>query len=246
MSYRTLTETERADLAARILYEDNHLLVFDKRCGEIVQGDKTGDEPLSETLKAFIAARDGKPGQVFLGVPHRLDRPVSGLTVFAKTSKALERMSELFRQGAVHKTYWALCCAAPAEAEGLLEDWLMRNERQNKSYVVRDGTRPGAKLARLRYRHLSDTERYHLVEVELLTGRHHQIRCQLAHLGCPIKGDLKYGAPRSNPDGGICLLARSIRFEHPVKHTEIGLTAPVPPSWHFADAAASSRSASPR
>lgn len=242
MSYRELTETERADLAGRILYEDNHLMVFDKRSGEIVQGDKTGDEPLSETLKAFIAARDNKRGQVFLGVPHRLDRPVSGVTVFAKTSKALERLSELFRQGGVHKTYWALCCHAPAREEGELQDYLVRNEKQNKSYVVSDGTRPGAKLARLRYRHIGDTERYHLLEVELFTGRHHQIRCQLAHLGCPIKGDLKYGAPRSNPDGGICLLARNIRFEHPVKHTEIDITAAVPPSWHFADTAVSSRS----
>ena len=233
--YRTLSEAEYADIAARILYEDNHLLVFSKRAGEIVQGDKTGDEPLSETLKAFIAQRDAKPGQVFMGVPHRLDRPVSGIVLFAKTSKALERLSEMFRTGAVHKTYWALCCGAPAAPSAQLEDWLLRNEKQNKSFVVRprpDGSVPKeAKLAKLIYRHLGDTDRYHLLEVELLTGRHHQIRCQLAHAGCVIKGDLKYGAPRSNPDGGISLHARSIRFIHPVRKTELSVTAPVPSSW---------------
>ena len=233
--YRTLSDMEFADIASRILYEDNHLLVFSKRAGEIVQGDKTGDEPLSETLKAFIAQRDGKPGQVFMGVPHRLDRPVSGVTLFAKTSKALERLSELFRTGDVHKTYWALCCGAPPAAEGRLEDWLVRNEKMNKSFVARprpDGSVPKeAKLAKLIYRRLGDTERYHLVEVELLTGRHHQIRCQLAHAGCIIKGDLKYGAPRSNPDGSICLHAREIRLVHPVKKTELVVTAPVPPAW---------------
>jgi 23S rRNA pseudouridine1911/1915/1917 synthase len=233
--YRTLSDTEFADISSRILYEDNHLLVFSKRAGEIVQGDKTGDEPLSETLKAFIAQRDGKPGQVFMGVPHRLDRPVSGVTLFAKTSKALERLSELFRTGDVHKTYWALCCGAPPAAEGRLEDWLVRNEKMNKSFVARprpDGSVPKeAKLAKLIYRRLGDTERYHLVEVELLTGRHHQIRCQLAHAGCIIKGDLKYGAPRSNPDGSICLHAREIRLVHPVKKTELVVTAPVPSAW---------------
>ena len=230
MLYRELTEAEYADIEGRILYEDNHLLVLNKRPGEIVQGDKTGDEPLSETLKAFIARRDAKPGQVFMGVPHRLDRPVSGIVVLAKTSKALERLNALFRDGGVHKTYWALCCQRPQAEEALLTDWLVRNEKQNKSYVVK-GPGDGAKEARLRYRYLRSTERYHLIEVELLTGRHHQIRCQLAHLGCPIKGDLKYGAPRSNPDGGISLHARSIRFLHPVKKTEIVLTAPVPASW---------------
>lgn len=230
MTYRELTASEYADLGRRILYEDNHLLLIDKRVGEIVQGDKTGDEPVSETYKAFLAARDGKPGQVFLGVPHRLDRPVSGVTLLAKTSKSLERLAAMFRDGAVHKTYWALCCAAPAEETATLEDWLVRNEKLNKSFVSRPGT-PGAKLARLVYTHLSDTDRYHLLEVQLLTGRHHQIRCQLAHLGCPIKGDLKYDAPRSNPDGGICLHARRIRFLHPVRQTEIDVIAPVPASW---------------
>ena len=219
-----------SDIASRIIYEDNHLLVIDKKVGEIVQGDKTGDEALSETLKAFIKQRDAKPGNVFLGVTHRLDRPVSGLCIFAKTSKALERMNAMFRDGEVHKTYMALCCAAPSRKEGMLEDWLERNEKLNKSFVTRKPG-PKAKLAKLRYRHIADTERYFLLEVELLTGRHHQIRCQLSHMGCPIKGDLKYGAPRSNPDGGICLQAHKITFVHPVKKEPLCLELPLPRSW---------------
>ena len=232
MYYRAIPDEEFKDLESRILYEDNHLLVFNKRAGEIVQGDKTGDECLAETLKAFIARRDSKPGQVFMGLPHRLDRPVSGTVVFAKTSKALERLAGMFREGDVHKTYWALCCAAPASPEGLLEDWLVRNEKMNKTFIAKAGERNrDARLARLRYRYLGPTERYHLVEVELLTGRHHQIRCQLAGMGCVIKGDLKYGAPRSNPDGGICLHARRISLIHPVKKTPLEITAPLPSSW---------------
>lgn len=230
MEYRTLDKAEYDDLASRIVYEDNHLLVFDKKAGEIVQGDKTGDEALSETLKAFVAMRDSKPGKVFMGVPHRLDRPVCGLCIFAKTSKALERLNTMFRNSEVHKTYLALCCAAPQQPEGLLEDWMERNERLNKSFITRKPG-PGAKLAKLRYRHVADTERYHLLEVELLTGRHHQIRCQLSHMGCPIKGDLKYGAPRSNPDGGICLQAHSVTFVHPVRKEELRLVAALPRSW---------------
>ncbi len=229
MTYRQLTEGEYSVFASRILYEDNHLLIVNKLPGEITQGDKTGDECLAESYKAFIAQRDSKPGQVFMGIPHRLDRPVSGICILAKTSKALGRLGEMFKSSGVHKTYWALCCQKPEPAEGLLEDWLIKNEPKNKSYITTE--RPGAKLARLKYRYLRSTESYHLVEVELLTGRHHQIRCQLSHLGCPIKGDLKYGAPRSNPDGGICLHAHEIRFEHPVKHTEISVVAPVPDSW---------------
>ena len=182
MVYRELSEEESGDLARRILFEDNHLLVFNKRVGEIVQGDKTGDEPLSETLKAFIAQRDAKPGHVFMGVPHRLDRPVSGIAVFAKTSKCLERLNAMFRDGEVHKTYWALTCSRPDPEAGELAHWLYRNEKQNKSYAY-DHERNNTKLARLRYRVLRDTERYHLVEVELLTGRHHQIRCQLSAIG---------------------------------------------------------------
>ena len=235
MEYRALGREEFDDLASRIIYEDNHLLVIDKKAGEIVQGDKTGDEALSETLKAFIAMRDSKPGKVFMGVPHRLDRPVCGLCIFAKTSKALERLNAMFRDSDVHKTYLALCCAAPAEPEGLLEDWMERNEKLNKSFITRKPG-PKSKLAKLRYRHIADTDRYHLLEVELMTGRHHQIRCQLAHIGCPIKGDLKYGAPRSNPDGGICLQAHSISLIHPVKKEELRLSAGVPVSWKLPDA----------
>lgn len=228
MEYRILSEEQTRDLQSRILYEDNHLLIVNKKVGEITQGDKTGDECLADVYKALIAKRDSKPGKVFLGIPHRLDRPVSGICVLAKTSKALERMSEMFREGLVHKTYWALCCAAPAQEEALLEDRIDRNEKLNKSFITRSDK---GKIARLRYRHLADTERYHLLEVELLTGRHHQIRCQLSHIGCVIKGDLKYGAPRSNPDGGICLQAHRIRFVHPVKKTEIDITCPAPESW---------------
>ena len=238
MEYRQLTKAEFDDLAGRILYEDNHILAVNKRAGEITQGDKSGDEPLTETCKAFLALRDGKPGRVFLGLPHRLDRPVSGICLLAKTSKALERLAAMFREGGqVHKFYWALCCARPEPPEGRLDGWLVRNERQNKSFIVADGNapkplrHPDAKRALLDYRCLRGTERYHLVEVELLTGRHHQIRCQLAGMGCPIKGDLKYGAPRSNPDGGISLHARRIRFIHPVRKEELEISAPLPASW---------------
>ena len=232
MVYRHLTEEEFTDLAARILYEDNHILIVNKKVGEIVQGDKTSDEPLTETYKAFIAMRDSKPGQVFMGLPHRLDRPVSGIVVLAKTSKALERLNAMFRDGNVTKVYWALVCHEPAQKEKLLEGMLWRNEKQNKSYICRQGAlRKDAKLAKLIYRYIGKTERYFLLEVELLTGRHHQIRCQLSDMGCPIKGDLKYGAPRSNPDGGISLHARRITFIHPVKKEELTIEAPVPTSW---------------
>lgn len=234
MKYRQMNEQEFADISSRILYEDNHLLIFNKKTGEIVQGDKTGDEALCDTLKAFIAKRDSKPSRVFMGVPHRLDRPVSGICLFAKTSKALERLNEMFRSGEVHKTYWALSCNPPANAGTdewtELENYLARNEKQNKSYIVKGGAKE-AKLAKLRFRVAGHTQRYTLLEVELLTGRHHQIRCQLAGIGCCIKGDLKYGAPRSNPDGGICLMARSIHFDHPVRHEEVAIEAPVPDSW---------------
>jgi len=227
MEYRALTPSESESLAERILYEDNHILIVNKLCGEITQGDRTGDECLAETYKAFIAQRDHKPGRVFMGIPHRLDRPVSGIVVLAKTSKALERLSAMFRDGSMHKTYWALCCAAPAKPEAELQDWMIRNEKLNKSFISHEGVK-GAKQARLRYKLLADTDRYHLIEVELLTGRHHQIRCQLSAIGCVIKGDLKYGAPRSNPDGGISLHSRRIAFEHPVSHETIDITAPLP------------------
>ena len=232
MSYRDLSEAEYNDLADRILYEDNHLLIVNKRSGEIVQGDKTGDETLGDKYKIFIAKRDSKPGQVFIGIPHRLDRPVCGITVLAKTSKALERMSELFRAGEVHKTYWALTCACPRPEEADIENYLIRNEKMNKSFVCRNHKdRKDAKLARLHYKLIGHTERYWLCEILLYTGRHHQIRCQLANIGCPIKGDLKYSAPRSNPDGGISLMARHISFIHPIKKTPVEISAPVPPDW---------------
>ena len=232
MEYRHISEEEFKDLADRILYEDNHILIVNKKVGELVQGDKTGDECLALTYKAFIAQRDNKPGKVFLGIPHRLDRPVSGITMFAKTSKALERLAEMFRTGEIHKTYWALCCGRPSPEDGELCDYLTRNEKLNKSFVApRGADTGGAKLARLRYRYLQSTDRYHLLEVELLTGRHHQIRCQLSNMGCVIKGDLKYGASRSNPDGGICLLSRRIEFVHPVRKEPVRVEAPVPESW---------------
>lgn len=224
--YRTLSGEEFADVQRRILYEDNHLLVFNKRSGEIVQADKTEDEALSATLKAFISCRDAKPGGVFLGVAHRLDRPVSGAVLFAKTSKALERINKAFREGEIHKKYWALVCSRPPREEEMLTHYLTRNEQKNKTYASRT-PKAGAKEARLIYKLLQQTQRYYLLEVTLLTGRHHQIRSQLSAVGCPIKGDLKYGAPRSNPDGSISLHARSIRFLHPVRKEEIEITAPL-------------------
>ncbi len=225
--YRLLSEEEFQDIADRILYEDNHILIINKRAGEIVQGDKTGDEPLSETLKSFISQRDDKPGRVFVGVPHRIDRPVSGIALFAKTSKSLERLNAMFQSGDIHKMYWALVEKCPTPEQGELTHYLLRNEKQNKSYAY-DRPVPDAKKAVLKYKLLKATERYFLVEVELLTGRHHQIRCQLSAVGCPIKGDLKYGARRSNKDGGISLHARSISFIHPTKKTEINVVAPTP------------------
>ena len=211
----------------QVLYEDNHVIIVAKRAGEIVQGDKTGDTPLSEKVKAYIKERYAKPGDVFLGVVHRLDRPVSGVVLFARTSKALTRLNEMFRTQAVQKTYWSLVQNEPPQPENTLTHYLVRNEKQNKSYAY-DHERPAAKRAELDYRVISHTERYTLLEIHLHTGRHHQIRCQLAAIGCPIRGDLKYGAPRSNPDGSISLHARSIRFEHPVSHKIIEVVAPPP------------------
>ena len=222
-----------------ILYEDNHIIIVNKAVGEIVQGDKTGDKPLSDIVADYLKERYNKPGAAFVGVPHRLDRPTSGVVVLAKTSKALERLNDMFRRGDVEKTYWAIVGNRPAEDEAELTHWLVRNEQQNKSYAY-DRERPGAKQAILDYRLLVSLTNYHLLEVELKTGRHHQIRCQLAKIGCPIKGDLKYGAPRSNPDGSISLHARRVRFVHPVSHIDIDVTAPVPDNalWQAAEAAA--------
>ena len=221
-----------------VLYEDNHIIAVNKTCNEIVQGDKTGDTPLSETVKAYIKEKYNKPGEVFLGVTHRLDRPTSGVVLFARTSKALTRLNEMFREKSysesgltakrsIKKTYWAIVQGAPKVPEARLENWLVKNEAQNKSYIVKPHTKD-AKQAILNYRTLVRGKSYTLLEVDLETGRHHQIRCQLAAIGCPIKGDLKYGAKRSNPDGGICLHARQIEFIHPVSKEQICITAPTP------------------
>ena len=211
-----------------ILYEDNHIIAVNKTCNEIVQGDKTGDTPLSEMVKAYIKDKYNKPGEVFLGVTHRLDRPTSGVVLFARTSKALTRLNEMFKSHEqIRKTYWAIVQGAPKVPEARLENWLTRNEQLNKSFIAKPGAKD-AKQAILYYKTLVKGDHYTLLEVNLETGRHHQIRCQLAAIGCPIKGDLKYGAKRSNPDGGICLHARKIEFIHPVSKQEICITAPVP------------------
>ena len=215
-----------------VIYEDNHIIIVNKQSGEIVQGDKTGDRPLSDIVKDYIKEKYAKPGAVFLGVVHRLDRPVSGLVVFARTSKALTRLNKMFAEGEVHKTYWAIVKRREGvRREGdewhTLEHWLVRNEKQNKSYAY-DHERPNAKKAVLKYRTIAHSDNYTLLEVRLLTGRHHQIRCQLAAMGCPIKGDLKYGAPRSNPDGSISLMARRVEFIHPVSKESITIEAPIP------------------
>lgn len=211
-----------------VVYEDNHIIVVNKTSSEIVQGDKTGDIPLSETVKQYLKEKYQKPGNVFVGVTHRLDRPVSGLVVFAKTSKALSRLNEMFKNSEVKKTYWAIVKDCPRELEGELVHYLVRNEKQNKSYAY-DKEVPDSKKAILHYRLIARSQNYNLLEVDLKTGRHHQIRCQLAKMGCPIKGDLKYGFARSNPDGSICLHARRISFIHPVSKEQIDLEAPVPP-----------------
>jgi len=211
-----------------VLYEDNHIIAVNKTCNEIVQGDKTGDTPLVDVVKAYLKEKYNKPGNVFLGLPHRLDRPTSGVVLFAKTSKALTRLNAMFQShDQISKTYWAITANCPKPEAGRLENYLIRREEQNKSYIAKPGTKD-AKLATLTYEVIARSERYYLVEVHLETGRHHQIRCQLAHIGCPIKGDLKYGAPRSNPDGGISLHARRIEFEHPISKQQITIVAPVP------------------
>ena len=211
----------------KVLYEDNHIIVINKAAGEIVQGDKTGDESLCDTMKAYIKEKYAKPGNVFIGLPHRLDRPVSGIVVFAKTSKALERLNKMFSEGSVKKIYWALTKGIPVPAEAELESWILRNEKMNKSFSYPKEVK-GSKRAVLHYRLAAASQNYNLIEVELKTGRHHQIRCQLSSIGCPIKGDLKYGAQRSNPDGSISLHARYIEFTHPVSKELIAITAPLP------------------
>lgn len=221
------------NIGMQVVYEDNHIIIVYKQSGEIVQGDKTGDKPLSDTVKEWIKARYNKPGNVFLGVVHRLDRPVAGLVMFGKTSKATSRLNAMFREGQVHKTYWAIVSGTPKADEATLDNWLVRNEKQNKSYAY-DHEVPNSKHALLRYKVIARSDNYTLLAVDLLTGRHHQIRCQLAHAGMPIKGDLKYGARRSNPDGSISLLSHRMSFVHPVSKKTIDITSPVPNDnlWH--------------
>ena len=215
----------------QVLYEDNHIIAVSKTCHEIVQGDKTGDTPLSEIVKAYIKEKYQKPGEVFLGVTHRLDRPTTGVVLFARTSKALTRLNAMFQSHElIRKTYWAIVEKNDrllGDEAIRIENYLWRNEKQNKSFVVKAGTKD-AKRAVLTYKAIAQSDRYTLLEINLETGRHHQIRCQLAAIGLPIKGDLKYGAKRSNPDSGISLHARKIEFVHPVSKLPISITAPVP------------------
>lgn len=217
----------------QVIYEDNHLIAVNKRVGDIVQGDKTGDRPLSEHVKEYIKTKYNKPGEVFLGVIHRLDRPTSGVVVFARTSKALSRMNKLFADKETEKIYWAIVKNQPKKKKGTLVNWLKRNHKQNKSYAYPSEI-PDSKRAELDYSVLKELDRYTLLEINLKTGRHHQIRAQLAAIGCPIKGDLKYGFDRSNPDGGIHLHARQLSFNHPVKKEPLILTAapPADPLWN--------------
>ncbi|GAB5538005.1 MAG: pseudouridine synthase [Salibacteraceae bacterium] len=221
-------------LSSRILYQDNHLIIVNKMPKELVQGDETGDITLADLVKSYIKEAEHKPGNVFLGIPHRLDRPVSGVVIYAKTSKGLARMSDLFRLKEIDKRYWAIVEKMPEKPEGTLTHSLLKNHKQNKSYVVDDG-RKGSKVATLHYKWVFSSDNYHLIEVNLETGRHHQIRVQLAHIGCIIKGDVKYGARRGNGDGSICLHSRRAKFTHPIKNVPIDVTAPCvdEPIWDF-------------
>jgi 23S rRNA pseudouridine1911/1915/1917 synthase len=211
-----------------ILYEDNHIIAVNKRSSDLSQGDISGDESLDNKLKKYIAKKYNKPGKVFLGVVHRLDRPVSGVIIFARTSKALGRLNKIFQSREVKKIYWAIVRERPPGDQGTLVHFIKKNEKQNKSYVY-DHQVTGSKEASLSYRIMARSERYYLIEVELHTGRHHQIRAQLSAIGCPVKGDLKYGFPRSNNDGSISLLARRIDFIHPVSQKKLSIIAPFPP-----------------
>jgi 23S rRNA pseudouridine1911/1915/1917 synthase len=219
-----------------ILYEDNHMIAINKKVSDIVQGDKTGDEPLSEKVKSYIKQKYHKPGNVYLGVTHRLDRPVSGALLFAKTSKALGRLNQMFKHKEIKKIYWAIVKTKPPVLEETLNHYLIKNQKKNKSFAY-DQEVKDAKLASLTYKIIAEADNYYLLEVELHTGRHHQIRCQLAKIGCPVKGDLKYGFPRSNADGGISLHARKIEFIHPVKKESIEIVAPTPDDslWNYFD-----------
>jgi 23S rRNA pseudouridine1911/1915/1917 synthase len=234
---------KRNNIDQDILFEDNHLIILNKRPSDIVQGDKTGDSPLSDILKEYIKKKFDKPGEVFLGVVHRLDRPVSGAVIFARTSKALTRINNMLKNREIHKTYWAIVKNQPPEASGHLVHYLTRNEKQNKSYAYLKPV-ADAQKAELEYKLINQSDKYYLLEIKLLTGRHHQIRVQLAAIGCPIKGDLKYGYPRSNPGGFIHLHARSIEFLHPVQKVVINIVADPPEDilWsYFTDSADKSK-----
>jgi len=210
-----------------ILYEDNHLIIVNKSCGEIVQADPSGDISLEMMVKDYLKKKYDKPGEVFLGLVHRVDRPVSGIVIFARTSKAQLRLNSMFQEKKIRKIYWAVVKDVPPDKAGTLTHFIVRNTKTNRSYAyLKD--RPGSKKAVLHYKHMASSDRYHLLEIGLETGRHHQIRCQLAAIGCPIRGDLKYGYPRSNPNGGISLHARRIQFIHPVKNEELDVIAPIP------------------
>lgn len=217
-----------------VLYEDNHFIAINKRCGELVQGDRTGDEPLEEKVKRYIREKYEKGGNVFLGVTHRIDRPVSGVVLFARTSKALSRINRMFQEKQVKKTYLAIVQKPPLEPSGTLIHYIRRNEQKNKSYAFAQEVKNSLQ-AILTYKLIGQSDRYYLLEIDLQTGRHHQIRCQLAAIGCPIRGDLKYGYPRSNENGGIDLHSYKIAFVHPVSLQPIEIVAPVPNDrlWHY-------------
>lgn len=221
-------------ISNQILYEDNHLIIVNKLPSQIVQGDKTGDEPLSEKVKLFLKEKYKKPGNVFLGVVHRLDRPVSGVVVFARTSKALARMNTLIKNREIKKNYWAVVQNLPPDENGHLIHYIYRDQKRNKSFIVKKGHKD-AKSAELKYRHIRSSDKYHLLEIELITGRHHQIRAQLSHIGCPIKGDLKYNSPRSNKNASIHLHAQSIEFIHPISKEKLIILAdpPIDPLWDY-------------
>jgi len=218
---------ETRNIKNNVLYEDNHIIIVNKKPSDIIQGDKTGDIPLGEIIKDYLKVKYKKPGNVFLGVVHRLDRPVSGAVIFARTSKALTRLNEMLRDRNIHKKYWAVVKERPKKEEGYLVNYLKKNQEKNKSFVVKENTQ-GALKAELKYKLINSSDNYNLLEIELLTGRHHQIRAQLAKIGCPVKGDLKYGFPRSNKDASIHLHAREIEFIHPVKKEAIKIIAPPP------------------
>ena len=227
-------EKKMSDVSSRILYEDNHLIIINKECGELVQGDQTGDVTLADEVKNYLKETYNKQGNVYLGIPHRLDRPTSGIVVYAKTEKALIRLNEAFKGTQVKKTYWAVVDNAPNKAEGTLVHYVIRNSAQNKT-VAYSIEKKGSKVAKLDYKIIGQSDKFYLLEIALHTGRHHQIRSQLAAIGVHIKGDLKYGYPRSDNDGGIHLHARKIVFTHPVKKEEITIVAPVPNEtlWKF-------------